>query len=334
MDGCYFVWAHEAIKPVLSTYIRKFLLNLCKALPPLIHYAKYDAINVYNPYNHTKLIFSLNTKINSYAATISFNQRIFIIGGYIKSPTNQVYEASFTPNKLINKEPMHCCKLLHSLCYSGNKIYSVGGFNSQEYASNELYQVIQNKWVLLPNLNSPAGHICVFEFNNKYIYAYGGITFTNQNLNRIEKLSILHPKDWEILHISPELPMRRAVNALQISNNEVLLIGGIDNRVTEANNVLTIMNSNARWGWHSNLEFESYFCYSSNPVLLNGSIYAADSYRDLHVYCNKQWTSIKPWSKDDITQNNNITYIEASKNKMQSINLQEYLQKSIKDSTT
>ena len=85
---------------------------------------------------------------------------------------------------------------------------------------------------------------------------------------------------------------RTHVNAIQISNNEVLVFGGFSEKCESF--ILLIMESIVTCTRDADLEKGANFSYSSAPIFNGEEVFAGDSSRNINIYSlnEKKWKVI------------------------------------------
>ena len=121
-----------------------------------------NILTLVNPGSQGKKQVVLNEDINDKAESIAFGERIFVMGDF--ECTKKVYEIDIEQKELLQKAKMLNGKYYHSLCKTNTEIYSIGGINNMtgwEQTKCEKYSVKENKWLLLPKLQTPRHHCAV-----------------------------------------------------------------------------------------------------------------------------------------------------------------------------
>ena len=290
----------EVVNEMLS-YPQKFkdasIIQLNAFSTELIHYCSNggNTITLFDPKTNSKSIISLSKEFNTEADSISFNRRIFSMGG--AGPSDQVYEVNLKSKELLQKAFMLLKKNRHSLCKSNKNIYSIGGTNLQStyFPNCETYSVAKDKWTALPNLQE-GRHVCAaFVFNDSQIFACAGCNGPVMKSTERIYLSDSSSK-WEYVNIENFQPVRWSFHGIQISNSEAILFGGYDgygNCPVEALILKIGKSIECRYG--SNLSYGEHFWSSTAPIYDGKNVYGIDNKRSIHIFSiqDNKWSVVK-----------------------------------------
>ena len=259
----------------------------------LIHYWKNNVVTLLNPTTLVKTPIVLNKSIDADAESISFAERIFIMGD--RSYTRNVYEIGLETKSLISKADMLMGKKSHGLCIARRQIYSIGGSNGNCIGDCEKYSVARDEWSTLPNLQTPRfGN--VFSFNDMEVYTIGGFNTTSY-FNTIEKLNVIECKKWVYVKTTNAFSPRDALNAVQINAHEVIVFGGIKVKEEYSSFYILKMGDNIEFITpQSKMKKNAIFCYTAAPIFDGENVYGVDHQRNVHVYSvvgSKKWKMIK-----------------------------------------
>jgi hypothetical protein len=190
-----------------------------------VHYWSGNTLTIYHPDNSTKRVYNLKKPINEYSDSIAYLNRIFIAGG--NGPSAETFEVDYKEGNLIPKDSMKCKKYWHTLCLEGDFIYSVGGTHngSEAYNDCEKYSISQNKWEPISNLNAARICCCSFSFNKTHLYTFAGYYAGSNNLNSLERYSILTQGAWEVMTVKNPCGTRFDVHGIQTKKNEAIVFG-------------------------------------------------------------------------------------------------------------
>ena len=260
------------------------------ALKDLIHYWNDSVLTLFNPITRTKKNITFNKSIHRYADSISVGSRIFIMGGYNSSVSNEVYEVSFKSHTFIQKEPMLVLKYNHTLCKSHVCIYSIGGYNKSSLNDCEKYSITQNSWTTLATLQTERHRSAVFTFCNSQIYCLGGIN-NGSCIISIEKLDINESNQWEYVYVLNIMNPRQCLHGIQIGN-EVIVFGS--GEVGSGKECYAIDIAGTKCTRMNDLEVSSEFWSCSAPLYYNKYVYGIDYLRRIHIYslADKKWKVI------------------------------------------
>ena len=146
---------------------------------------------------------------------------------------------------------VHSC---HGILGMGNYIYVISGSLSNKV---EKYDINNNTWENMTELNESRIWPSCFGFNNKYIFVFGGLKEHSKFFSwdyRYRKLYIcdlssLNNK-WEKINLNyeNEIKLRYNFGIINLMNNSFLIIGGkeYNENNSEINNSLRIMINNKK----------------------------------------------------------------------------------------
>ena len=148
--------------------------------------------------------------------------------------------------KLKEMLTVHSC---HGILGMGNYIYVISGSLSNKV---EKYDINNNTWENMTELNESRIWPSCFGFNNKYIFVFGGLKeHSKENLIKIEKIDLSYlDNKWEKINLNyeNEIKLRYNFGIINLMNNSFLIIGGkeYDENNSEINNSLRIMINNKK----------------------------------------------------------------------------------------
>ena len=192
--------------------------------------------------NEEKVCLSTESEIPSnHGLLLTPSLDILIVGGQYKdgrisndlyycSPmnTNPDYEGADLP--LIKKSNMNIHRIQHSLCFIENTLFCLGGKNNEKNKLNscEKYNILEDKWEMIASMNYERVEFGTAIFNNSFIFAF----FGNQ-VDYFEKYDIQR-NIWEIIKPINSNPCFRGnnVGCIQINPNQILILGGIQEKTT------------------------------------------------------------------------------------------------------
>jgi len=118
--------------------------------------------------------------------------------------------------------------------YDGDmdRIYAIGGNDAKNFYTNcEYYDVNQNKWHWIANLNIARDSAACCIFSGRYIYVFSGrIKFNPKEITDVCELFDIEKKVWEKINLSKRnkwIPCDLAM-CYQISSTNILIFGGFD----------------------------------------------------------------------------------------------------------
>ena len=165
-------------------------------------------------------------------ASVNTGQFLYISGGYEGENISNVF-LKYSPqaHTILRYSDMLTPKFNHSLYFSEDQIFSVGGYNTH---STEKYDIKTNQWLsmnpLLEERQSP-----ILYMKGKWLYAFLGHNNNMHPVNsKIERISTISMKSkWEnLMPKMPngmELPLCKAAIVLSDNDNEnILILGGMN----------------------------------------------------------------------------------------------------------
>jgi hypothetical protein len=184
----------------------------------------------------TKLSLNIDFNIPKFCRTVATEDgRIFVIGGRDRQNICCDWTLEFIESNksLIQKKPMLLRRSdFTPVCSSSGIIYVVGGNDAKIfYKQCEKYDIENDQWSQIANLNIGRDSAASCMFNDKVIYAFSGrVKFDKKEItNSIEKYSIL-ANLWELVELAPKsvwVPCDLGM-AYQIDSNSLVVFGGFD----------------------------------------------------------------------------------------------------------
>ena len=208
----------------------------------------------------------------------------FLIGG-----TNSNNTLQYINNQIIRKNSMNIERsFMGALFFINNNIptiLAIGGYDYSDkgqLSSIESYDINKDIWSMniYPDLNVGRSQASCLLFNEKKIFVFGGYNKNYGTLNSIEEINI-DKKTCNIIEMKLSIPLRRFAS-VKISENKVLIMGGISRLCKESDATFILNMENYNQVKYNNLpkagtiEHEVYF----------------DEIGDMHLfYENKYGTS-------------------------------------------
>ena len=208
----------------------------------------------------------------------------FLIGG-----TNSNNTLQYINNQIIRKNSMNIERSFMSALFFLNNniptILAIGGYDycdKGQLSSIESYDINKDIWSMniFPDLNMGRSQASCLLFNQKKIFVFGGYNKNYGTLNSIEEINI-EKKTCNIIKMKLPIPLRRFAS-VKISENKVLIMGGISRLCKESDEVYIL-----------NMENFNQVKYNSLPKsgIIEQEIYF-DEIGDMHLfYENKYGTS-------------------------------------------
>ena len=222
-------------------------------------------IFIYNPIVDRIKEIEFTHKFPTFHSYLNILPWVYISGGK-DFETNQENNNFFKIRRdseksfeLVNLSPMQSKRSSHVMIYHSkmNSIYSISG--SRNF-SCERYDIQNDQWTMLPNLNSSRekASACIFSGAEQFLYVFSGFDRTiNKCINTVERLNLdKSGSKWEVIQIKgiQNLLKRQALSCLYINNsdrdysnqennllsdpNQIYLIGGINLLKNETKDVL------------------------------------------------------------------------------------------------
>jgi len=210
-----------------------------------------------------KLTLNIDFKIpRKHSSLITPMGSIFLMGGadpdYSTNKLNKTYLLDENSATLLRKSPFTFPRIAASAVYFQGHIFLVGGKTTKDGYTNkvEKYSVKFDKWVNSGSLNNNSYAPTLCNFNDQYIYKFGGLLKKGIPNEIIEKYSPVSDK-WSIVPFKPSfvfegegtLPtMGLNGHAVQVSGHEILIFGGSTAEGKPADSVLMFMGEESENG--------------------------------------------------------------------------------------
>lgn len=229
------------IKQVILNTIKNLLFKKeCINTNNIVHYFEWGNKNAifYDTVKKVTAKFTLNIDFNipKFCRTVSTeDNRIFVIGGRDKQNAccDWMLEFKEESKALVYKKPMLLKRSDFTPVCNGNEfIYVIGGNDAKIfYKTCEKYDIENNQWIKIANLNIGRDSAACCLLKDKYIYAFSGrIKFDKKEItNTIERYSIIND-NWQLIELSGKskwTPCDLGM-AYQIDSNSVVIFGGFD----------------------------------------------------------------------------------------------------------
>ena len=252
---------------------------------------------------------------------------IFLLGG---KNTNFIYQ--YNPEKKILEQKENMIGNLErrsfGVCNIRNLIYIAGGYLDNEITKScECYDSETNYWCKIKQLNEATTDLSLCSFNDKSIFKFGGQLITLTLCQTIEKYDVSKDR-WYIINYTIEQRIKESFAflrnslSMQISEEEIIIIGGInvyyegsnkcitlkikevEEKVKKEQNLLTLMKEKKK-----DQEFYYEVC-SSNllnlpskdplelcpPIIVDDELYILQFKKNNHrklISLSKEWKELK-----------------------------------------
>ena len=196
----------------------------------------YDAnLNKFKINDLDKILTQYQYLDNSMSIDHDDNDLIFISGGIEKSEYNcsNIFLILKSSKKSIEYNgTLQERKAYHSTLYYDNKLYLIGGIDSNKKVSKEcqVFSLIDKKWHNLPNLNEGRANSSICIYNNNSMYVFRGRD-DNDVLDTIEYLKFNLRNSWKKFKpIDYGYVWNTAENSLvmTLDRGKILICGGED----------------------------------------------------------------------------------------------------------
>lgn len=140
----------------------------------------------------------------------------------------------------IPKENMNFARKAHGHIYCKGFVYVFGGFdNNGTIASSERYDMNHGGWTNLSNMIVPKAYVSCCRFSEEYIFLIGGFSSQdNDGIMEQESIDRYDIKNNTFCTFKVKLPIASyGFACCMISNDEVLICGGFNNRTGKSSKV-------------------------------------------------------------------------------------------------
>ena len=217
-----------------TQYPRRYILSYINNTKKLCLYN--TILNRNKTKNFEKILSNFENFNDSMSIDFNDDDLIFISGGIEKSKyncSNKFIILKWSTEKIEYNGTLPNRKANHSSIYFENKLYLIGGINSEKKVSKDClyFSLNEKKWQSLPSLNKERANCSLCIYNNKVLYAFRGrddndvldtIEYIKLNSSRIS-WKIIKPKDLGFIWNSAQNSL-----AMTIDKNKIIIIGGED----------------------------------------------------------------------------------------------------------
>ena len=242
----------------------------------------------------------------NYSRSLNVNGLLYINGGFdevLKNSykTHLIYNPK--SNKLVQGQDMIYGHGAHSIMFiPPNYIVAVSGSST---AKCERYDISNNTWVEIAEVNYHRQNSSMFFHNEQHIYIFGGLRYdTNKNdfryVDTVERIDIgfgdYSPNQkWEIIPTikgSENIKIdKSAMSVIPIHHNKILLVGGIDKDNNFSDDVILFDFEKSEFTFCDDLRLEKKTCFPGKSFLFKGqSAYQFDNEGDVHEFDMKEFT--------------------------------------------
>ena len=207
----------------------------------IIHYFEWGNKNIhfYDVVNHkqTKYLVDFDKYIPKFCRTVVTDHgRLFCIAGRHQDNMCWNWMLEYIEEKkcLEHRALLNDSRSDFTAIYDGemDRIYAIGGNDAKNFYTNcEYYDVNDDKWEKIANLNVARDSAACCIFNCKYIYVFSGrIKFNPKEITDVCEMYDIEKKNWEIINLNKKnrwVPWDLAM-CYQISPTNILIFGGFD----------------------------------------------------------------------------------------------------------
>lgn len=274
-----------------TSYTVKHIFSLIMNSKQFILYSLSNNQLSYIKYNHDYIIPAFTRWI-----PLTYN-KLFVTGGehnYIDS-LNECYMFKFkyidntriTNVDVVPKASMLYKRRAHSLIYCNDYIYAISGVDQLQMIKKcEKYDIYNDKWIEIPELNYNRQNATLVVHNYKYLYVFCGYDGF-RNLNSFEKIDLMNEdKGWEVIEFrntlqdSEDIDIRKnRIGCIKLDFDRVLLFGGERNGGNYKEGFIYEMFEK-KFYMFSELEKETNFIM--NNVYSNGKYIMFDYMNNIH----------------------------------------------------
>jgi len=279
----------------------EFKEKIIPHISPYTYYLKENSneLNIYNMRTEkgTRLRPE-NIKFLKFSDTVQIGTKIYTAGGGVFEKTVFEYDYILYGNNVERKSDMNVGKNLHKLLpINKYTILSIGGQcpdGPMDFC--EMFDIPENLWKLLPNINEKKYGVAPCCFEQRHVYIFGGFTIDEgieKFLSTIEYLDYKSEvQKWEIIKVNGinTLKPRIDMAAIQINKTQILVFGGYNGEFREFSNIFTP-------GDKSIIETEAMTkgeaFNARKPVIHNDKVYIIGyKQKDIHIFDTK----VSKWS--------------------------------------
>ena len=204
--------------------------------PKIICNIKPKTKNIYCFHFETKTIDEIKLNLNNISidffelshGSLNYKNQFYISGGSNSPNLFCKYIYKNNDNNLYNLKDMPSNHCFHGMVAIKSNIYVIGGYNSKK---TEKYNVFENSWEPLADLNKTRIWPNCLNYKNRYIYVFGGLYNQGNNEEKIliEKIDINSIKNnWELIYLNnrQKIKLSNNLGAINFDDNYFLFIGG------------------------------------------------------------------------------------------------------------
>ena len=217
-----------------NQYPRRYILSYISNTKKLCIYN--TILNNFKTKDFEKILIKFENFNDSMSISFNDDDLIFITGGKAKSKfiySNKFIILKWSTEKIEYNDSLPERKAYHSTIYFDNKLYLIGGVNTDNKVSKQcwFFSLKEKKWQKLPPLNKGRANCSLCIYNNKDLYSFRGRD-DNDVIDTIEFIKLnderpfwkmIKPKDLGFAWNSAQNSL-----AMAIDKDKILIIGGED----------------------------------------------------------------------------------------------------------
>ena len=271
--------SHEEVYEKYKTYERRSYRSQFSPSSYLAYMDEANNLRVYNVYDGSSKTIYTNIQ-EKYLEVIEVRGVVYIVEGL----TGLTWKVEITTGKITKLEQSNYRKQFSHLIYHSGYIYGIGDqYKDIAYTACEKYDIANNKWIKIPDLNIARGAASGTVFEDRYIYIFGGVNSNGKAFGSVEYLDTWNEQaGWKEVDIKNVVRSARSHMAvMQITSKHILLFGG-----AKAGSAMLFdpHSSYKEFKILPDLLMEQYFDVrrSNSCVLKDGKVYAVGQEGSLH----------------------------------------------------
>ena len=255
----------------------------------------------FNPKNNENVErnFSSNLQLGEGFASIFTEAAVFYLtGGEIKNEITSVnigiqnIEKDFQILKNMQDERRN-----HAMIKINRTIYVIAGYNKKKSILRkcEKYDIIKNNWIQIAPLNDERNFLSSTVVNKRIIYVFGGNLSQDKGYTDIfEKYDTESSIEWNkiIINKNEQWSVRYGLGSIQISNNEILIFGGLSENEYYMDSFIFDIKKNQLTKIDKSLMMKEAF-YQREPLYYQDKVYIYGFWsKVINIFDikNKSWT--------------------------------------------
>jgi N-acetylneuraminic acid mutarotase len=243
-------------------------------------------------------VLNIDFNIPKFCRTVVTDEgKIFCIGGRHQDNVccDWMMEFIESKNSLVYRSPLLFRRSDFTALYSERGlIYVIGGNDAKSfYTACEKYDIQNDTWSRIADLNVARDSAASCIFNNKYIYVFSGRTkFDKKEITDTIEMYDIDMNMWRLVNLNPKSTWTACdlAMSMQIDSKTILIFGGFDKTVRTQecfyfnveNNLMERTTSLPKVGSFSNYVF----CYNSDLYVVGWN----NSTKNLYMFNSAERT--------------------------------------------